>query len=253
MFGMRRHGRRAAPVVNPFGDRRRRADGGKAIGDERKKRRHPAAERGQGGDAPLRRRRDVPGRARTRATAARACSATCATTSPRRPTSSSGRCWSRSRRPSGAVKASRAEREARLAEIAKELEQLELVRRPARALLPKPAVAGEGVVTHARPPPRGGCCCSRSTPTATTRRRRPPARPAAPARRAAAGGDRRQGQGGQVDAAQRAGRRGGGAHRRGRVHAGRHLVPRRRPRRGSRCTRSAAHRGRCRCAGTTAR
>jgi hypothetical protein len=38
-----------------------------------------------------------------------------------------------------AVKASRAEREIRLAEIAKELEQLELVRRRARALLPAPA------------------------------------------------------------------------------------------------------------------
>jgi hypothetical protein len=37
------------------------------------------------------------------------------------------------------VKASRAEREARLAEITKELEQLELVRRSARALLPQPA------------------------------------------------------------------------------------------------------------------
>ena len=40
-----------------------------------------------------------------------------------------------------AVKASRAERETRLAEITKELEQLELVRRAARALLPKPAAA----------------------------------------------------------------------------------------------------------------
>jgi hypothetical protein len=39
------------------------------------------------------------------------------------------------------VKASRAERETRLAEIAKELEQLELVRRQARALLPQPAAA----------------------------------------------------------------------------------------------------------------
>jgi hypothetical protein len=38
-----------------------------------------------------------------------------------------------------AVKASRAERETRLAEITKELEQLELVRRSARALLPQPA------------------------------------------------------------------------------------------------------------------
>jgi hypothetical protein len=42
-----------------------------------------------------------------------------------------------------AVKASRGEREARLTEIAKELEQLELVRRQARALLPRPAVASE--------------------------------------------------------------------------------------------------------------
>ena len=40
-----------------------------------------------------------------------------------------------------AVKASRAEREARLTEIAKELEQLELVRKQARALLPQPAAA----------------------------------------------------------------------------------------------------------------
>jgi hypothetical protein len=40
-----------------------------------------------------------------------------------------------------AVKASRAEREARLTEIAAELEQLELVRRAARALLPTPAAA----------------------------------------------------------------------------------------------------------------
>ena len=37
------------------------------------------------------------------------------------------------------MKASRAEREARLAEIAKELEQLDLVRRQARALLPQPS------------------------------------------------------------------------------------------------------------------
>jgi hypothetical protein len=40
-----------------------------------------------------------------------------------------------------AVKASRAERETRLAEITKELEQLEVVRRAARALIPKPAAA----------------------------------------------------------------------------------------------------------------
>jgi len=40
-----------------------------------------------------------------------------------------------------AVKASRAEREARLAEITKELEQLDLVRKQARALL-APAAAG---------------------------------------------------------------------------------------------------------------
>ena len=38
-----------------------------------------------------------------------------------------------------AVKASRAERETRLAEITKELELLELVRKQARALLPQPA------------------------------------------------------------------------------------------------------------------
>ena len=52
--------------------------------------------------------------------------------------------------------------------------------------------------------------------------------PAAPARRAAAGGDRGQGQGGQVDAAQRAGRGTGRADRCRRVHPRGHLVPRRR-------------------------
>ena len=70
--------------------------------------------------------------------------------------------------------------------------------------------------------------------------RRLAARPAAPARRAAAGRDRGQGQGGQVDAAQRARRRADRADRRGRVHPGRHLVPRRHRRRGSRCTRATA-------------
>jgi uncharacterized protein YdaU (DUF1376 family) len=44
-----------------------------------------------------------------------------------------------------AVKASRAEREARLTELAKELEQLELVRRQARALLPQPAATKTAV------------------------------------------------------------------------------------------------------------
>ena len=53
------------------------------------------------------------------------------------------------------------------------------------------------------------------------------ARQPAPARRAAAGRDRGQGQGGQVDAAQRARRRADRADRRRRVHARRHLVPRR--------------------------
>ena len=44
-----------------------------------------------------------------------------------------------------AVKASRVEREARLAEIAAELEALEVVRRQARALLPRPATAAKAV------------------------------------------------------------------------------------------------------------
>ena len=41
------------------------------------------------------------------------------------------------------MKASRAEREARLTEITKELEQLDLVRKQARALLPQPATAAK--------------------------------------------------------------------------------------------------------------
>jgi hypothetical protein len=53
------------------------------------------------------------------------------------------------------VKASRAEREARLAEIVKELEQLELVRRQARALLPQPA-AGTTQPAAAKVPAAAG-------------------------------------------------------------------------------------------------
>jgi hypothetical protein len=53
-----------------------------------------------------------------------------------------------------AVKASRAEREARLAEIATELEQLELVRRQARALLPQPA-AGTAQSAAVKPMTKG--------------------------------------------------------------------------------------------------
>ena len=48
-----------------------------------------------------------------------------------------------------AVKASRAEREARLTEITKQLEQLDLVRKQARALLPQPATAAKAPVAAA--------------------------------------------------------------------------------------------------------
>ena len=112
-----------------------------------------------------------------------------------------------------ALKATRAERDARLAEIGKELDALELVRRQAPALLasrgrPRPSRRRPGRQAR-RDRPRG-----RGPPRAPARDRRPPrpagdravAAPAAvPARRAAAGGDRGEGQGGQVDAAQRAG------------------------------------------------
>ena len=121
-----------------------------------------------------------------------------------------------------AVKASRSEREARLAEITAALEQLETVRRQARALLPQPAPArdpeseqrtgGAGgmtgaLTTAARRVLLLAIDAHRDDPAAT----RLAARPAGPAGRAAAGGHRGQGQGGQVDAAQRAGRGAGRA------------------------------------------
>jgi Dynamin family len=54
-----------------------------------------------------------------------------------------------------AVKASRAERETRIAEITKELEQLELVRRQARALLTRPAAAQTASAAAKEPAPAG--------------------------------------------------------------------------------------------------
>jgi hypothetical protein len=53
-----------------------------------------------------------------------------------------------------AVKASRAEREARLTQITKELEQLELVRKQARALLPQPAATKAPATAAAAGPAR---------------------------------------------------------------------------------------------------
>ena len=50
-----------------------------------------------------------------------------------------------------AVKASRAEREARLTEITKQLEQLDLVRKQARALLAQPAAPKAQAVAAGRP------------------------------------------------------------------------------------------------------
>ena len=159
-----------------------------------------------------------------------------------------------------AVKASRAEREARLAEIAKELEQLDLVRRQARALLPQPAAtkarrreADGQRDDHARRRHPAGAAAGDRRPPPRAGHRPVAARPAAPAGRAAAGRHRRQGEGGQVDAAQRAGRRAGGADRRGRVHPRRHLVPRRHHAADRAAPARRASRGRCPCAGTTAR
>ena len=72
-------------------------------------------------------------------------------------------------------------------------------------------------------------------------------------RRAAARRDRGEGEGGQVDAAQRARRRGDRADRRGRVHPRRHLVPGRARAEGHDVPRDGGRRGVWRSTATTAR
>ena len=193
--------------------------GGKAISDERRAA-SPGARRGEDGAAPLHRRRHLPGRQglprhaprvqrelRDHFTAlAEELNRSLQESLDRRRAVGEGH--------RGRARARGSPRSPSRAEAARARLQTQ-ARRAAAATLR----ADQTASARDEPPPAAsalpdavpGCCCdARSRPTGDrpARRRSWLRHQLRPARRAAAGGDRRQGQGRQVDAAQRAGRRG---------------------------------------------
>ena len=210
--------------------------GRSALKGEKERQLHDAPRPGPPGPPQVHRRGQLRGRARTPATRCAGSSASCATSSPPGPRSCTARPPRRWPPPSRRSSPTPSTRQKRLRDVDAELKRIGVLRDKAYALAPDLQAGheqGSGVVT---PPTSTPLLASVRAAARARRRRSYAATPAAvhrlagrarPARRAAAGRHRRQGQGRQVDAAQRARRRGAGPHRRRRVHPHRHLVPRR--------------------------